>query len=321
MARSSAGARWESPDLLESWMNARSLLALAPFAFVAACGSRNELTADRPPIAEHSFASGSRPPPAGALGGVLPVPQGIAYLGEWRIYGVPVNPYRCVYDPERFAPVGCEPNDCLAGTAPVPTLKFEVASYLLMAREARRSDLDACISEGRCVAENYHPVDRDYPDTLALSTEEARAFCRAYGGDLPTQAQFARALVDGEEFLPAESLAELAASPPACLRGTPQPVGPDSPFGHRELAGREAESVRSSGYIRLTPESVRAPCAPVSSDDPTRTLSEEEDGFGVELPICQITFNGSEPTSATRYVRGIGGSYAFRCAFPTQVIP
>ncbi len=287
-------------------------------ALVAACGSRNELTADRPPITEHSFASGSRPPPAGALGGVLPVPEGIAYLGEWRIYGAPVSPYRCVYDPERFEPVGCEPNDCLAGTGPFPTLQLQVAGYLLMAREARRSDLDACVAEGRCMAGNYHPVDRDYPDTLALSPEEARSFCRAYGGDLPTEAQFARALVDGDAFLPADTLAELAVSPPACLRGTPQPVGPDSPFGHRELAGREWELVRSSGYEAHN-LGVTETCGALPGDDPKR-LFAEEDGFGVELPICQITFNGSEPTSATRFVRGLTGANAFRCAFPTQVI-
>jgi|GEM_PF-6296140 len=301
-------------------MNARSLLALAPFAFVAACGSRNELIGDRPPIAEHSFASGSRPPPAGALGGVLPVPQGIAYLGEWRIYGVPVNPYRCVYDPERFAPVGCEPNDCLDGTGPFPTLQLQVAGYLLMAREARRSDLNACVADGRCVAENYHPVDRDYPDTLALSPEEARAFCRAYGGDLPTEAQFARALVDGEEFLPAETLAELAVSPPGCLRGTPQPIGPDSPFGHRELAGREWESVRSSGYEAHNKGTTET-CGALPGDDPRRVLAEAgSENMGSTLPICEVSPNGVG-AKATRFVSSPTSTSAFRCAFPTQVIP
>lgn len=295
------------------------LAAAIAFVFLVACGSRNELTADRPPIAEHSFASGSRPPPAGALGGVLPVPEGIAYLGEWRTYGAPVSPYRCTFDPERFAPVGCEPTICYESGV-FPTLQLQVAGYLLMVREARRSDLDACVADGRCVAGNFHPVERDYTDSLALSAEEARSFCRAYGGDVPTEAQFARALVDGEEFLPTETLAELAISPPGCLRGTPQPIGPDSPFGHRELAGREWEFIRSSGYEAHNNGATET-CGALPGDDPRRLLAEAgSQNMGWTLPICEGTPNGVG-AKATRFVSSPTSTSAFRCAFPTQVIP
>jgi hypothetical protein len=42
---------------------------------------------------------------------------------------------------------------------------------------------------------------------------------------------------------------------------------------------------------------------------------------GGTLPACALAFNGSSPTYALRKLSGDAGVGAFRCAFPTQVIP
>ena len=306
-------------------MNARFLVPLLPLVFVplAACGSRNELTADRPPIPENSFASGSRPPPAEVLGGVLPVPEGIALLGSWEAHDEPVTAEGCAVSSakrasEQLRPVRCELNRCTQSGA-WATLRLEVAEYLLAARETRVADLESCIAEGRCPREDFHPEPLHYEDTLGLPPAEARAFCRAYGGDLPTEAQLARALVTDDRFLPDDVVDAIAAERPDCNERNWQAVGPTSPFGHAELVGRQRELVRSSGYYTFSTGN-RAPCAPIATADATR-LSAEARYTSSTLPVCELEFSGVRPPIATRAARGDAGASAFRCAFPTQVIP
>jgi hypothetical protein len=296
-----------------------------PLVFVplAACGSRNELTADRPPIAEHSFATGSRPPPAEVLGGVLPVSEGIALLGSWEEHAVPAKPMGCESPAatrvsEQLKPVGCEWDACTPLYA-WATLRLEVAEYLLAARETRVADLESCIAEGRCPREDFHPEPLHYEDTLGLPPAEARAFCRAYGGDLPTEAQLARALVTDDRFLPDDVVDAIAAERPDCNERNWQATGTTSPFGHAELVGRQRELVRSSGYYTFSTGN-RAPCAPIATADPTR-LSAEARYTSATLPVCELEFSGVRPPIATRAARGDAGASAFRCAFPTQVIP
>lgn len=135
--------------------------------------------------------------PATTLGLLLPVPEGLIDIGPYsrstdRTTLVALRPQT---GPER----SCEPSEeGWTNSVAVPTFR-------LMEREVSNSDYAQCVSTGACSPPNvdltadfgpggaWSDADRaTFP--VALGYQQARTFCRHYGGDLPTESQWWRAV-------------------------------------------------------------------------------------------------------------------------------
>lgn len=241
-------------------------MTCAAAATLLACGSATEPGGDAelppPPGFWPETASAAAIDPA--LGEIIRVPGGNVRDGSW------------FYDEaeRRYVPGACE-----KGLSVV----FRVSPFRLMRHEVSNRVYGACVRARKCAPPDgdlsLDPLgagawddERRANKPVALSMAQARGFCRAYGGELPSYYQWVRALEGDTGEFGIEALTEawircklgdaspfcatlssapwrdpLPARPPVLFRTLPD-VGANAwdvgPFGHRDLFGGAGEWVR-----------------------------------------------------------------------------
>jgi len=287
-----------------------------------------------------------------ALGEIIDVPGGNARDGLWFY---------------RAASRSFEPGACETGHS----VMFRVSSFRLMRLEVSNRVYASCVSAGRCA-----PPDADlsldplgaskWDDArrankpVAVSLPEARAFCRAYGGELPSYHQWVRA-VEGDTgafgiapLTEAWVRCELGEKSPLCdvLQTAPWTVAPYEvdpsnpvrrvlpdvgahswdvgPYGHRDLFGGAAEWVRPP-----TQRLPRTDCAAAGLLIDEYEKASYEPGLLDQGPLMHLardlTLIGrlGQPDTLIPISHGLDfeptakGQYftGFRCAFPPRKVP
>jgi formylglycine-generating enzyme required for sulfatase activity len=236
---------------------------------IAACGA-GAATGDLP-IPPSASDFGPPAPDAVAydarLGLLADVPGGAARVGVWMHSGGVLSPAPC--DERLGAPYyGAE------------NAKLIVAPFRLSVTEITNGAYAICVRQGGCAEPDLAPLSGGTTGTpidwrasdeankpVVVSWALARAFCRHYGGDLPTAAESSRA-ANGDS-VDDFSVAAMTSAAATCATATPSPecdrmrvvvgesvltppglfdVGTDSidvgPFGHRDLFANAIEWLR-----------------------------------------------------------------------------
>lgn len=321
-------------------------------ASLLACGGKTEAEPmaqpDRaPPGFWPSQADGGVIDPQ--VGAIATVPGGTVRLGFWE------------FDPETraFRTPTCD------GQRHLPSVKARVSAFRMMLLEVSFGLYGECVRTGRCEPPDGLLSDDpagsgawDDPSRVhqpaAASYYRARAFCRAFGGDLPTYAQWVRAAEGDTEAFGIKELTEayvncsFGRTSPLCdavnnaswsyrrtdshknYRALPD-VGTNAwdvgPYGHRDMFGSAAEWVRVSTR-RWSPPSCGAAFFDdelyVPYEDPPPTESQSLMHIARDLwsqdPLAS-------PDAFQRVAVGHGGGTSeragdgtfytgFRCAFP-----
>lgn len=257
-------------------MRLRAAIALAVTLGIGCGGEIEEDTAATAPSAPAPF---DPPPPDAvpvdeALLPLLDVPGGLAYAGMWSVYD----------SAPHFQPAAC---DALSDGS----VRLRVGTFRLMEGEVTNAAYARCVDGGACAAPaeltQLSPAEPTLGDWRDPSRAEdaalvdyfrARAFCRHYGGDLPTYGEWARAVSAGASGFANAPLSEHYFD---CKHGAPDADCPEllsewqelrrpplkrapsayaygwdrGPYGHRGLVGGANEWVRSvfvDGYPTRT---------------------------------------------------------------------
>lgn len=331
-------------------MHPCKIVALA-FACGVACGGQVEEETGPGSFAPAPF----EPPPPDAvpieasLLPVLEVPGGLAWVGRWSVQ-TPRPHFR--------------PADC-SGTSD-GSLQLRVGAFRLMETEVTNAAYARCVDTGSCVppaeltqATPAEPTLGDWRDptrardAALVDYFQARAFCRHYGGDLPTYGEWARAISAGADGFGTPAISEayyecehgssdaycsslLAESEqslklPIKRAGNPLTYEWDvGPYGHRAMTGGAAEWVRSlvsRGFPYLSSQ-----CGKILDDaglyhDPD--ASESGLRMIAMMPLDGLVAaralpNGYPDTiSAAQFLDPHEARYftGFRCAFPEDTAP
>lgn len=201
-----------------------------------------------PRDAGSAFDSSLDGPPPAILGPMNDVPEGWVLVGSW---------YRDDSTHTIKPEESCDDNR--------PTT-FWVSAYRLMRFEVTNAQYLQCVLQGSCIPTGaVTDPPWDSPDAgnlpVAVDYDLAQTFCRTYGGDLPTTAEWWRAL-EGDELGPF-GIAELTNAFLACLYDDAGPWCGDlhvhdepplvpvgshvwdvGPFGHSDLYGNAKEWLR-----------------------------------------------------------------------------
>lgn len=299
-------------------------------------------------VPDFGDASAFAPPPSDAVpyddrfGALLDVSGGYAVLGHWRLDGGRLVPYAC--------------NEALATSA----RRVIVAPFRLMEREVTNGAYALCVNAGACRPPDgdskLDPAKSAWDDPsrqgrpVAVSFTTARAFCRHYGGDLPTEGEWVRAGAgDSSEFGVAKlsqrflSCKADTASSPDCaamlvaafredspgvqmqyrsLRDVATATWDKGPFGHLDLFANAAEWTRSVPRVDLG-----AGCVDGRFDADIYAPSESlmpGDHAVTASPILSM-LGGLAYTDGSAFLLGPdhvieSGDYydGFRCAFPNK---
>jgi formylglycine-generating enzyme required for sulfatase activity len=306
------------------------LLFALTSAAIPACGGR---------VAFDYGDAGAFPPPDPSaklyreeFGAVLPVPGGITTVGAFDRRGSSITPRPCVY----------------GGDATFSSMRVLVAPFRLMEREVTARAWASCLSKDGCeppdadLAKDPLPGPWSSPEkadrAVGVGFAAARAFCRRYGGDLPTIGQWSRAGVGDVPTFPVAGLAERQS---ACLAGSSDPLCPAlrsagfgfpaasifhslpisganawdiGPYGHRDLHGSAAE------WVRGVPRDLSSTCDLVL--DATRYNDAEHTDEFAAAPEFMIEYgNNGDGTGifALAYAPRVDEPQyymGFRCAFP-----
>lgn len=284
------------------------------------------------------------------IGEVLDVPQGAVRVGYWKF----------VSTDRKLVAAPCD--------APtLATVRLRVAPFRLMRFEVTNRVYAECVHAGRCQppdadlsTDPFGSPKWDAPERsdrpAAASQTTARAFCRAYGGDLPTWHQWVRAAEgDGGSFgiaalTDAWLRCELGEALPLCpqlraaswmlapadqtptmpafrplsdVAGSPWDVGP---YGHAGLFGGAGEWIRVD-YSRPAPK-LDCSSEGTLSDDYAQASYENRPTEQVALMQIarDLTLMGhlKAGDSVGEVAHGLdqelasAGAYftGFRCAFP-----
>ncbi len=176
----------------------RIFLGMVALVLVSRCGGE----VAGPPIPPS--ATDFPPPEAGAvpydpaIGALGTVPGGVAYIGWWQM-DAHFGSDGYTMDGFTLSPRACSP-------AFMEHARVIVAPFRLMITEVTNAAYARCVNEGACGAPQLGDDAVHFPNIrppwdapgearkpVAVSWRQARAFCRHYGGDLPTPGQFARA--------------------------------------------------------------------------------------------------------------------------------
>jgi len=301
---------------------------------LTACGGRVEQGLPPPPPDAGSLfdVSPDSPPPPGYLQ-PLPVPEGwvveaIFYLDDAT---------------EQILPG----QRCDLGS---PKTVW-VSRYSLMRFEVTRGEYKQCVDAGACQAADGPLEISTPPDEFpaAVSYPQARTFCGAYGGDLPTYAEWDRAAAGNS--LGAFGVAKLTASWLKCQHGdggtvcdeldraVPDPKGGTpalatvgshtwdlGPYGHSDLYGNAEEWVRTP---LLGPGDPQFCALPNYGPDPA-TFAKDSTGLaevrqmGELLRQPRASDNPVFDFLGRRFFPWAGRNWdapksftSFRCAFPS----
>jgi formylglycine-generating enzyme required for sulfatase activity len=273
------------------------------------------------------------------IGPLLQVPGGETDIGFWE--GVwQVGTYR------DLTPIGCalDPNgtdgSIVTDDHPV-SVTVSVETFGLMATEVSNRAYGLCVDDGGCQAPDFaledaqgNPIDWRSPSIaehpVLVSWELAYAFCRHYGGDLPTAGEFSRA-ASGDAM--AYSVPAMIDEWRACAEGSADPecarfqfygdwvdlldVGTDAtdvgPYGHRDLFTNAAEWMRGEPVIRpATSCTTFAEHDLALEDHPWYGNSAYFPMLGAYSSFDQIA---PQLPESSQYPRAYTG---FRCAFPAN---
>ncbi len=311
---------------------------------VVACGqvapdSTSVVFAPRPDAA---------PAPA-SVGAILDIPEGIAILGDHMIdVDGTLGPMPC-------APLA--PMSSRTGRS-----RVNVGAFRLAEHETTNEAYAECVRTDRCPLPPADATDRDPtpgPFTseakarlpVAVPYAHARAFCRAYGGDLPTLGQLRRAMAGAD---PGYGIPWLSEALVACGRRaerlpicdvvardgvyalprvgeTARPLHPVGtaewdvgPFGHRDLYGNAAEWARGGPPLCSTSDPVMSESVaygPLLEAPPKRIVAVHP-AYGLLYPHGgfpwpraphhpEVVYDGPELRPET-----VAYYTGFRCAFP-----
>ena len=301
------------------------------FAIALSCGGT---ISDFPPPDPNAVAYDSRVAP------LLEVPGGETRIGFWD---VGVN--------HDLAPTDCAlPANEIDGTIvtqdnPV-NVEVVVATFQLMATEVSNRAYALCVDAGACNPPDVpledaqrNPIDWRSPDAaerpVLVSWDLAYAFCRHYGGNLPTAGEFSRA-ASGDAM--AYSVPGMLTEWPACVAGSADAecarfqfntagagwttllaVGTDTtdvgPYGHHDLFGNAADWIRGEPVI---PNALS--CTTFAEHD-LALEPRQWNGDPTSLPIAGIDMSDLDVQIAPQYRES--SSYpawpiGFRCAFPAN---
>lgn len=282
------------------------------------------------------------------LGPLLDVSGGSAVVGSWAFNeSSKALSYRC--------------------DRGLPGVRLEVAPFRMMKTEVSNAAYAGCVKSGACLPPDSSPAGAPLP--LAWDSEEktsnpvaatfalARHFCRHYGGDLPTSAQWSRAAAGDESGFGVPDLTALylrchqGSTEALCdalvhsgfaqTSGTPSDAGRDSglyrplpnvgttpwdvgPFGHLDLFASATE------WVLFDREPI--PCVDGAADSvdqdaltsahafPTRSVV-----WSLDVWLGQQIFdvNGDEAVPVEVDVHADHAWYydGFRCAFPATAGP
>lgn len=288
------------------------------------------------------------PPYPATFPPMVPVPGGEADIGDF-IFHEPSLQLRAA--------------GCAAGQA-FASVRVRIASFRMMETEVTNAMYRQCVVERHCTAPDADLSDNPLSESwdspaqarkpVAVTYPLARSFCRSYGGDVPTEAQFALAL-GGRDGLGAHAVVKsfvrchTGQSDPFCLqlaeavykappvvdRRAFRPladVGTYSwdvgPFGHRDLIASAGEWLRVSGKKNATL------CDPYPFSDQAYVGATDEDPFAqVALPLRSLWLPTGTLDSDWRNIDPVAlvvpGSIrerknvadygsGFRCAFPAE---
>ncbi len=272
------------------------------------------------------------------IGALIEVPAGKTHIGFWS-----------VSDNKSLVPIDCalSPNGndgSIVGDAPT-NIEVTVDSFELMETEVSNQAYAVCVNAGACVAPDVplrdmqgNALDWRAADLanqpVLVSWNLACAFCRHYGGNLPTAGEFSRAISGDEVSYATATLIDewrncwAGSTELECARmpnhsgwvGPLLDVGTDSmdlgAYGHHDLFNNAAEWLRGD------------PVIPNASSCDTRAESElalkngEFNGDLVYIPVVSLQefgpFPGGQFAPQYHALAAAGAPTGFRCAFPPK---
>jgi formylglycine-generating enzyme required for sulfatase activity len=301
---------------------------------LCACGSQPSQTTNVPP----SSSDFSPPPPDSVafdpnVGALLAVSGGKARIGAFYVHADTTMTAAACDDPS------------------IPSEVLIVAPFNLMTTEVTNSAYAICVDAGSCEPPDLTPpsnqlggppIDWRSADALTkpvvVSWALAHAFCRHYGGDLPTAAEFSRALTGDTDAYAPDNMRSVATgcwtnpntsecSRLSSLGGeygvtpvTLSDVGTDAldvgAFGHHDLFGNAMEWVRgpssSTCTLALDHDVTAVADGPIQRAYWPAILAQApgtNSNFPHEMEATTVFDDNGASAAVTPYL-------GFRCAFP-----